>query len=114
ESVGGGWSLSLAFHHGHATHALEIEQDGSCLRGWHSAPGFTAPLAGRIDGDRLSPQSRHPREGMAVSYTLAGALAGKAMAGTFLVGASGTANPGPVADAQFGGGTWTARRAPRP
>ena len=54
----------------------------------------------------------YPREGIAVTYTFSGTASADAMSGAFVAGCNGDGSHGPVADSQFGSGTWTARRLP--
>jgi hypothetical protein len=112
-NVAGDWDASVCFQHDRAEHKFRIAQDGKHLSGLHVAPAFSATLEGEIGGNTVSLRSRHPREAMMVSYAFDGVVSDNAMSGSFLVGASGGANQGPVADGQFGGGTWTARRSVR-
>jgi L-seryl-tRNA(Ser) seleniumtransferase len=110
-SVAGGWAVALSFLHGRGEHAFRIAQDGARLTGEHAVAGFAAALAGEIAGDRVSLRSSHPREGIAVTYTFSGTASADAMSGSFVAGCNGDGSHGPVADSQFGSGTWTARRS---
>jgi hypothetical protein len=104
--------VALTYLHGRGEHAFRIAQHGARLSGEHAVAGFAAALDGEIDGDRVSLRSAHPREGVAVTYTFSGSASADAMAGSFVAGCNGDGSQGPVADSQFGSGTWTARRAP--
>jgi len=107
-AVSGTWSVLLRFLHGSAQHEFRIEQKEDRLSGWHKSASFGAMLEEHVTGNRLFARTRHPRDGVEISYRFDGAIARGTMAGTFRVGSSGEANRGPVADEQFGGGEWTA------
>lgn len=108
--VAGEWELTVRFMHGSRTHRLRIGQDGTALSGSHESPEFSGKVTGSLTPGGIAFQFLLRFEGSNIAYQFDGKVANDTMDGTVSFGTSTDHHGGPVNLAQFGSGSWAARR----
>jgi hypothetical protein len=108
--VAGEWELTVRFMHGSRTHRLHIGQDGTAISGKHESPEFSGAVSGSLTPAGIAFRFLLRYEGSNIAYQFSGQVANDAMDGTVTFGTSSDHHGGPLNLAQFGSGSWAARR----
>ncbi len=108
--VSGAWALTTRFLHGERAHRLELRQSGGKITGAHDSPQFSGAVSGHVTGDAVRFDCVARYEGSDIAYRFRGREQGGAMAGEVGFGTSNDHHQGEVNLAQFGEGSWQARR----
>jgi L-seryl-tRNA(Ser) seleniumtransferase len=111
--IAGAWRVTLRLAAGEVEHRFDLRQDGARVSGTHIlAGGASAPIAGRIEGDRVTLASEHRSGGAGLAYGFVGLWRDGGLEGSAELG---TAMPADVVNIvnrrQYGAARWSAARA---
>ena len=95
--LSGRWDVEIRYAATTAMHTLHLRQRGADLDGAHRGEFVTRDLSGTIEGDAVRIRSAYGGDGVSLSYTFTGTVAGEEMTGTLDLG-------------EYLHATWMARR----
>lgn len=84
--LSGTWEVAVRFYNSESRHQLFIEQEENWIKGTHQSAFALNDLAGTIDGDQVTLQSRVRLVGDTVIYTFTGVISGDTLSGTIFMG----------------------------
>jgi hypothetical protein len=108
--LSGAWELTMSFLHGARRHSLRLKQNDQALAGAQECEMFSGAVDGTVSGNEVRLRLRDRYEGSNITFQLAGTVEAGGMAGTMLLGTSNDHHQGAVNLAQFGSGSWVAKR----
>jgi hypothetical protein len=108
----GDWTVNVQFLRGARAHTLRLQQSGRELAGEQYSDGFTGPVSGHIEADRVRLRFAMMAQGSTILYSFEGRADPSGMEGEVEFGCAGETNDGVVNRRQYGTGRWRASRKP--
>ena len=97
-TLAGSWTVHITFVRGHATHSMQVEQEGNQLRGRYRSQYGVRELQGTVDGEQVRLRVPMHYQAVGATYGFSGTVEGDVLRGEVDLG-------------EYWQGTWEAERS---